>query len=176
MYTMRAISIYSAACLAAAVVVGSGTARADDCAAASNSAIAQAKVPHADTHTMTEPGKAPSRMEMIFTADKIYAQEGGSWQSMPYSVQQQIDTITAATAREVQTPHTCQKLASSPIGGEAASLLVMHVETSGKVEDARVWISDKTGLPLKSEVHLANGTVFTDEFRYDNIQAPPGAK
>jgi hypothetical protein len=176
MYTMRVISICSAACLVAAVLVGSGVARADDCLAASDSAIAQAKVPHADTHVTIEPGKAASRVEMIFVADKVYTRIEGGWQSTAYSAQQQIDAITAANGREAQTPHTCRKLSSTPINGEATSLLVMHVETNGKGEDARVWISDKTGLPWKSEVHLADGTVFTDDFRYGNIVVPPGAK
>ena len=69
-----------------------------------------------------------------------------------------------------------QKLASEPINGEAVSLLAAHSEANGKASDSRIWISNKTGLPLKSEVHLSSGTVVTDDFRYGNIEAPPGVK
>ena len=91
-------------------------------------------------------------------------------------MQEQIDTINAAAKRAEQTTHTCQKLAGEPINGEAASLLVIHSEVNGKASDEREWISDKTGLPLKSEVHLSSGKVLTDEFRYGAIEAPPGVK
>jgi hypothetical protein len=55
-------------------------------------------------------------------------------------------------------------------------MLTVHSDENGKASDARIWIGDATGLPLKSEIHLANGTVVTDNFRYDNIVAPAGAK
>src|ERR1019366_1557813 len=120
--------------------------------------------------------KSPARVEMIFTDDKAYVQVNGAWRPMAYSVQEQIDTINAAAKRAEQTTHTCQKLAGEPINGEAASLLVIHSEVNGKASDEREWISDKTGLPLKSEVHLGSGMVLTDEFRYGAIEAPPGVK
>ena len=173
---MRAITIYGAVCLAAGILVGSGAAWADDCLVVIDAAIAQVKVPRADTHVTIEPGKAPDGVEMIFIGDRVYTQIGGTWQSMTYSAQQQIDAITASKARAAQSPHTCHKLAGAPINGEAVSVLVMHTETNGKGADARVWISNTTGLPLKSEVHLGNGTVFTDDFRYGSIEAPTGVK
>lgn len=176
MNTLRAISIWSSVGLAAAVLAGPRTVRADACAAAIDAAIAQAKVPHADMHVTTMPGQAPTRAEMIFVGDKAYTKLDGAWHSMAYPVQQQVDMLTANKARAAQTPHTCQKLSNSPINGEPASLFIMRAETNGKATDARVWISDRTGLPLKSEVHLGSGTVFIDEFRYGNIAAPPGVK
>jgi hypothetical protein len=29
---------------------------------------------------------------------------------------------------------------------------------------------------LKSEAHLSNGTILADDFRYSNVEAPPGVK
>jgi len=113
---------------------------------------------------------------MIFTNDKAYTLINGAWNSMAYSAQQQIDVVNAASKRAEQTAHTCRKQGGELINGEAASLLIMHSEPNGKASDARFWISDKTGLPLKSEIHLASGTVVTDDLRYDNIEVPPGAK
>jgi hypothetical protein len=172
---MRIAPLSCLVCLAAGILAVATSARADDCTLATNAAIAQAKVPHADTHVTTLPGKPPVRIEMIFTADKAYSETNGSWTSFPFSAQTQIDIINAATKRAEQTAHACQKLPSEPINGEAASLFTTHT-ADGKVAEARIWISDKTGLPLKSEVRLGSGTIVTDEFRYGSIAAPPGAK
>ena len=128
-------------------------------------------MPHAATRVMSVPGRPPTRVEMIFAGDKVYMQINGTWRSMPYSAQALIDALNAARKRTEQTA-TCQKLASEPINGEVASLLIMHSEANGKATETRTWISDKTGLPLKSEIHLDNGTVITDDFRYGNVEAP----
>jgi hypothetical protein len=167
---------YRVVSVAAVVLTVASVARADDCALATTAAFAQANVPHAVTHSMTAPGKPPARVEMIFTDGKAYTQISGAWNVIPYSAQQQIDVVSAASKRAEQTVHTCRKQSGELINGEAASLVIMHSEANGKASDARFWISDKTGLPLKSEVHLASGTVNTDDFRYDNIEAPHGAK
>jgi hypothetical protein len=168
--------ICGAAILAAGLFTGSPHAHADDCALAMNAAIAQAKVPHADSHVSTAPGKPPVTVELIFLGDKVYTQTNGTWRSMDFSAQQQIDMVNALNKRTEQMKHSCQKLASDPIDGEAAFLLVMHSEDDGKVSDARIWISDKTGMPLKSEIHLSSGTVVTDAFRYGDIKAPAGVQ
>jgi hypothetical protein len=176
MKIMRAISLSCVVCLAGGILAGATGAWADDCDLASAAAIAQWKTPHADTHVTTIPGNPPASVETIFTDDKAYVQVDGVWRSMAFPAQEQIDTINAAAKRAEQTTHTCQKLAGEPINGEAASLLVMHSEVNGKASDVREWISDKTGLPLKYEVHLSGGMVLTDEFRYGAIKAPLGVK
>jgi outer membrane lipoprotein-sorting protein len=174
MMSIRSGSFSCAVVLAGGVLAAASPgARADDCALALAAAIAQAKVPHADTHVTTPP---PTSAQMIFLNDKAYMQINGAWRSMPYSAQEQTDTVTAAAKRAEQMTHSCQKLGSEPIKGEAATLLTTRTEGDGKVSEARVWVSDKSGLPLKSEIHLSNGTLVTDDFRYGNIEAPPGVK
>jgi len=173
---MRAVSISRVICLVCIAFGSSPVAWADDCLQASEAAIAQAKVPHAVTHVMTEPGKPGSRMELIFIDDKAFTKMNGAWSSMPYPTQQQIDTVMTARSRTEKTPHTCEKVANQTINGEAASLYVVRTEVPGKATEGRIWISDKTGLPLKSEVHLSSGTVIIDDFQYNNITAPPGVK
>ena len=108
--------------------------------------------------------------------DKVYTQINGSWRVMAFSAQEQIDIVNKAQANAAQRPHSCQKQGGEMVNGQAASVLTMHSEDNGKVSDARYWIADATGLPLKAEIHLANGTVMVDTFRYDNIQPPPGVK
>jgi hypothetical protein len=178
MKTLRAFSISSAVGLALGVL-GAPAARADDCDLATSAAIAQAKVLHAATHMTNIAGAAPTRAEMIFTADKAYLQKDGAWRSMSYSPQAQIDRINAVETSAEKAKQTCQKTGSETIKGEAATVLVIHTDSSGKKSDARVWISDKTGLLLKSEIRLDGGNeiaVVTDDFRYDNIQPPAGVK
>jgi len=176
MKIMRAISISRMVLLAGGVLAVIPGARADDCTLASTAAIAQAKVPHAVTQVMTAPGKPTISVEMIFMDDKAYTQMNGTWHAMPFSAQQQIDFLNAASKRAEQTTRSCQKLASEPINGEAATVLMTHSETNGATSETRVWISDKTGLPLKSELRLSTGMAVTDDFRYDNIEVPPGVK
>ena len=174
MKIMGAISI--CICVAAGILAASPSALADDCAQASEAAVAQAKVPHSVTHVMAAPGKPPVTIEMIFLVDKAYARTNGNWALMPWSVRDQIDTITTSRERADKTRHTCQKLSGQSIDGQAASLFIVKSETNGKVSEARMWISDSSGLPLKTEIHLGGGADVTDEFRYANIQAPPGAR
>jgi hypothetical protein len=174
MKTTRAILLVVG--LAGAVAGYAAGARADDCSLATDAAIAQAKVPHSDTHVTTAPGKPPSTMESVVMNDKVYMQVSGSWKSMAFSAQEQIDIVKKAEANAAQRQRTCQKQGSETVDGQAASLLTMHSDDKGKVTDARLWIADATGLPLKSEAHLADGTVIVDTFHYDNIQPPAGVK
>ena len=155
---------------------GAGSVRADDCALALAASIAQAKTPRADTHETAMPGKPVEKIEMIFLTDKVYVQINGAWRSMAFSPQRQIDMAEAASKRAEKAPHSCQKVAGDAIDGEATSLLIAHTEMDGKTSDARLWISEKTGMPLKSEVRLSSGATVTDTFRYGDIQPPPGVK
>jgi hypothetical protein len=176
MNVMRAATISYIAFSVSGFLAGTASARADDCALVLDASIARAKSPHSITHVTTIPGKGATRAEMIFLADKAYVQTNGGWRSMPYSPQEQIDRVNAASKRVEQTTHSCEKLGSEPINGEPVSLLIMHSEVNGKTSETRFWISEKTGLPLKSEAHLSNGTVLADDFRYSNVEAPPGVK
>ena len=173
---MRAVSVWGVVCLVGGALLGSPGARADDCDLAFAAGIAQAKLPHAVSHVMTMEGKPPSTMEMIFTADKAYTQIDGTWHSMPFSAQRQIDMLNAGKARDAQVKRTCHTAGGESVNGEATTMLVMHSEAGNRVTDGRIWLSDRTGLALKSEVHLSSGSVINDTFRYGNIQPPPGVE
>jgi hypothetical protein len=151
-------------------------ARADDCAPASTAAIAQAKVPHSVIHVTAVPGQAPARTDIIIMTDKAYAEVNGEWRAMDYSSQDAIDKIITASKRAAESNQSCQKLASEVIGGQTAAVLQMRSESNGKSSEGRFWISDKTGLPMKSEIHISGGVILTDEYGYDNIAAPSAAK
>jgi len=162
--------------LAAGVLLATPLAHAQDCLAiVKASSLAQVKVPHADVHVTTTPGQPPQRIEMVFKNDKAYTLIDGAWSSMPFSVKDQIEMINSSTDRAAKSS-TCQRIGSESVNGESATVFASHGEARGKATDARMWLSDKTGLPLKSEVRLANGMVMTDDFRYTNVEAPAGVK
>jgi hypothetical protein len=89
---------------------------------------------------------------------------------------QSLDVVQQFQKKAEGEPHTCEKTASEVINGEATSLVVIRVDIFGRQEQIRYWISDRSGLPLKGEARLINGTFITAEIRYDNITAPPVAK
>lgn len=172
MDTLRASTI----AVVSSLVFGALAAKADDCALATAAAIAQAKVPHASTHVTTVPGEASIRAEMIFTTDKAYLQTNGAWRSMAYSPEAHVNQINAAKKRAEQAKQTCEKAGSVMINDEATTILTMHTDAEGHKSDARLWISDKTGLLMRSEIRIDGGdsvAIVTDDFRYDDIKAPP---
>jgi hypothetical protein len=71
------------------------------------------------------------------------------------------------------SPHSCEKISREAIHGEATSLLIIHSETNGEPKEARIWIADKNGLPLKSEAHLSDGKTVT---RHLQIQRHASAR
>jgi hypothetical protein len=171
---MRPESSHPLACLAAGVLVSASAAHASDCIDVPKAAaIAQVKVPHSVQHVMTLPGKAPERADMIFAGDKAYMKVDGKWSSIPFSAKDQVDMINSSSAKGQVV--TCQKTAGETIAGEPTFLMTVH-ESAPKVNDVRFWISTRTGLPMRDEIRLGDGLLISDEFRYDNIQAPAGVK
>jgi outer membrane lipoprotein-sorting protein len=164
-----------AVCLVSLALMLPPRARADDCSVATDAAMAQVKVPHAVTHMMTMPGQPEQRVEIIFINEKTYTHMDGAWNVMPFSTKVMQDTIETSRKRAEQSPHTCQNVVGEPLNGEATTLLLVHSDANGRPSDAKIWISTSSGLPLRSEIRLADGAVVTDTFRYDNITVPPGA-
>ena len=158
-----------------------GFARADDCELADDGGdrAGENTVMRPTTHVTSVPGETPALVQMVFTADRAYVQMNGAWRSMAYSPQAQIDKIEAARKTAEQAKQSCEKTANEAVKGEAATVLLMHNDVNGKKSEARVWISDQSGLLLKSEFRIDNGAnvaIVTDDFRYDDIAAPSGVK
>ncbi len=163
--------------LAGGVAAADPLSPADDCELATSAAIAQAQAPHAVTQvTLIPDEESPMSVQMIFTHDTAYLRKDGAWRTMPYSAQAQIDVINAGKKRAEPLKRTCQKTSGEEMRGEATTLLLIHTEAIGKISDARIWIADKSGLPLKSEIRLDSGVVVIDEFRYDSIAPPTDVK
>lgn len=172
----RAAAIFCFAATTGLCLAAPQRAWADNCDLATNAALDQAKVPYAGIHTTLAPGESISRVEMIATADKFYTLVNGEWHIRHSTVQDRIDIIEAARKKGNAEPPTCQLVKGESIAGEAVTLLTMQGKANGKPIEGRFWISEKTNLPLKSEIHLASGVVVSDEFRYDNIAPPAGVE
>lgn len=153
--------------------VAASAARADDCAIVMAAAIAQLKVPYATTMTTAKPGEPTRQNLVIATGSKMYVQVNGTWRSMAMSTQAMIDQMMAT---QKKTTQTCAKAGSDTVNGEAATIYTGHSENGKTIADNRIWISDRSGLPLKLEAHFQDGLTVTQTTRYDNIQAPAGAK
>ena len=173
MKPMLALTIVQGVGLAGGLLAAPLAAWADDCAPLVSAMIAQARTPFAGTMATAKPDKSVDRTASIVTGTKMYIQVNGAWQSMPYTAQDAIDRINKAAKAAKQT---CAKGGSEAVDGVATSIFNAHIATAGGVSDNRIWISDKTGLPVKSETQFQNGMTVTQSYRYDNIQPPVGVE
>ena len=67
---------------------------------------------------------------------------------------------------------TCHRLGEETVDGQATTIYSNHVDNRGNVSDNTLWISNATGLPIKTEVKLQNGMQIVTVFDYSRAQAP----
>jgi hypothetical protein len=161
------------ASVAAAAIVATLPARADDCATLLNISLAQASTPHAMTMTMQDSHGPARTTKAIFTGAMVYTQIDGQWRSMAFSGAEMADQMRAAakTAKE-----TCSRGADEAVNGAPASLYLAHVENKGVVSDNKIWVSKSGGKVLKMEATMKDGMHIVTSFDYANVAAPAGAK
>lgn len=169
---MRATLMVRVVGLSCGLVAASCGAKADDCDAVKSAYFAQAKLPYAANTMTTVPGTPALQSEVVFTGTKMYFQIGKEWQSTPYTTQQSVDKTAELWKQAVQT---CHKTGNEAVNGEAVTVFAVHTESRGAPSDSRVWVSNRSGLALKSESQMQGGMSAVLTYRYDNIQAPPGA-
>jgi hypothetical protein len=127
------------------------------------------------THTASfVNGGKPRESEAIYAQGKVYIRANGKWMHSP---------VTPAEILEQQKENrehgkaTCQFMGNKFVGAEAALLYSMHNENEDVREDAQMWISKSTGLPLRNEEDVDNGGNRVREhrstrFEYTNIGPP----
>jgi len=170
---MQGLRTRSVVWLAGGLLAVSSAARADDCAAVTAAAIAQAKIPHAGTMAITHPGKPADTSATVVTATTAYAQVSGVWQAMPYSVQKEIDRINRVSR---EASRRCSTAGAEAVDGEEATIYTTHASIRDAAGDTRLWVSDRSGLPLKTETRFQDGMTLVATYRYDNVEAPAGVK
>jgi hypothetical protein len=119
------------------------------------------------------PGK-PTSTEFIYLQDKAYMKIGGNWTDGPMTPKELLDKET----QNRKSSHAkCQLVRSDSAEGQAATLYSLHGESEHAKEDAQVWISKATGLPLREEADIElSGSPgkrhISNRYEYDNIRAP----
>lgn len=125
-------------------------------------------------------GKATNH-EMIYAGDAIYIQMEGHWKRSPMTVQQ-MRQQEEKNQRDM-TSMSCHYLRDETVGGETAAVYGTQSTTPalGK-STATMWISKRTGLPLKSENSMGIDDKYSppinETIRYDyvNVHVPAGVK
>jgi outer membrane lipoprotein-sorting protein len=170
---MHGLKSALAAGVAVVLAAGPRPAFADACGTVMDAMFAQAKLPYAGSGEMVQSGQAPMHTAVVVTGGKMYVQVMGKWQSLPFSAE---ETISNAKQKMAATKHICQQAGSEAVNGEAATVYTEHADKADAPE-SRMWISDRSGLPLKVEIKLRGGAMTqTLEYHYDNIEAPDGVK
>ena len=127
------------------------------------------KQPSASEATMLAPGRPPLHGGTIFDGTKIYLQVDGTWHNSPMTVQETIDQMNESRKK---AKSVCDAAGTETVDGAAATVYMIHSVTERGESDTRLWVSDSTGLPLKSDTRFASGMTMSQAFRYTAIQAP----
>jgi hypothetical protein len=112
--------------------------------------------------------------ETIFANGQKYIQVHGKWMHLPVTSQ---DVLEQEKEKEEHGKSNCQLLRSESVNGEAATLYSMHREYDEVTEDAQMWISKGSGLPLRAEEDVDNRGNRKKEHRstrfdYGNVKPP----
>lgn len=99
-----------------------------------------------------------------------YVQVSGRWTKSQMSAQDSLKQVQENLKNA--TVYTCKPLADETLAGEAASVYTVHEENAYTKADSKLWISKKTGLPLKTEEDLAGVGHIAVTYSYTNIKAP----
>jgi hypothetical protein len=166
--TFRAAVLIGLAALSA-----SSSARADDCAQVRAATLAGVSRPYAATIRMPGPDGLPMTSNVVMTGEKMYLQFRRTWTTKLMTTKELVDKTNKTAMKEVIS---CERAGAEAIGGEASTIYAVDSKTPGHIGHSRVWISNASGLPLKTEVKLPGGESVTSLFDYKNVSPPPGAK
>jgi len=125
-------------------------------------------------------GVPPKVVESIYSGGVIYIKVKGTWKRSPVSVeemrQQESQNVRDATSM------TCTRLRDEVVDGEPAAVFQVR-SVNGQTSTATLWVSSRTGLPLRSSNDLESssdqtGTGVHLEIRYDyqDVRPPAGVK
>ena len=162
-----------------ALCLSSADAQADAaaCQTVLDAIVKQATVPVHQTisiESTAAPGK-PILSEIIRTGDTVYMQIRGQWTSRPYDGQK-----AAQDARQAmqKAEHTCSRVRSEVVDGQAAQLYGVQSKTEQSTVDSQIWISSATGLPLRQHTEMSGAAKARHDVRFDyaNVSAPANVR
>jgi hypothetical protein len=118
-------------------------------------------------------------MESIYSGGAIYVQVKGQWRRSPMTTQEmrQQQEENQRNAKSL----SCRYLRDEAVAGEAAAVYRSQGATEDSKSDATMWVSKRTGLPLKHEIDLDVGGKLGKSHRsirydYADVRPPAGVK
>lgn len=139
----------------------SAPATADTCTPVRDALLKGLGAPWHSTMTLKVVGKETKTYEVINTADQTFQRDNKAHWRKKF---RRLDLDEAKIRRDWANSVSCKDDGKEAIGGMPASIVRHHIDT-------RYWISDTTGLILKSQTIDFPATL-TTEYTYDNIAAP----
>jgi hypothetical protein len=158
---------------------GADGARADD-TACKPLVDAQLKYVTTPNHTFTTTtgllgGDTTQKSETINTGKARFLMVDGQW-----VVNRMSDQEMLAIEKEKAKGHNlqCRSVRDEPIAGESAALYTVHHVDGKSTSDGQIWISRRSGLPLKIELVLrldsTHSSHFSSRMSYVDVRAPAG--
>ena len=127
---------------------------------------------HLYTFSATSGGKTSSS-EIIYANNFTYVQANGQWRASPVN-QQEIKEMKKRA--EADSTARCAIVREEPQDGENAILYSRHTTDESTKIDSQLWVSKKTGLPLKQVIDMDAGVSGKNHqsVRYDyvNVTVP----
>jgi hypothetical protein len=124
-------------------------------------------------------GSKPRSSESIFDGGTIYVQVRGKWTRSSMSLEgmrrQHEENIRNAKSM------SCRYLRDEAVDGEAAAVYSSRSETEDAKSSSTLWVSKRTGLPLKIEIDIDSGGTLGKQhnsvrYDYSNVRPPAGVK
>jgi hypothetical protein len=108
------------------------------------------------------------------TQGKKYIRANGKWMDTHVTTG---EVLAQERENEKNSKATCQLLRSEVVNAEAAVVYSLSREITGLREEAQIWISKSTGIPLREEQDADWGGEIgkahnSAHFEYGNIQPP----
>ena len=124
-------------------------------------------------------GGKSTKKEAIHTGSAIYIQMNGQWRRSPLSTQD-LQKQREEAARKTKSM-SCRYLRDEPVNGEPAAVYHAQTDIEDVKSDSTVWVSKRTGLPLRTEQDTDTGGAtgmqhLSIRFDYANVQPPAGVK
>ena len=147
---------------------------ADSCQPVFDALAKLITIPSHSYTTSTPAGGKARTAETIMTQGKKYIRANGKWMDPHVTT---AEVLEQERENEKNSKATCQLLRSEAVNTEAAVVYSLSRQTPGFKEDAQIWISTSTGIPLREEQDADWGGELgkahnSARFEYGNIQPP----
>jgi hypothetical protein len=132
-----------------------------DCAPVQAAVALQSKTPF---HAVVGRAGSTATNEDIWTGSIMYTKMSGDWLPAPMAPENALSGVTGGVTHF----SACRRLADDAIRGEPMAVYAAKMESG---EQVQLWISAKSGLPVRDVVDV-QGIKVSADFDYANVRAP----